>query len=73
VIHDHQDSFVPWAQGAALARAWPGARLLSTVGLGHGRILENDAVVRAAAEFISGRSTVASLATPALPHPAPLY
>lgn len=73
VIHDHQDSFVPWEQGAALARAWPGARLLSTVGLGHGRILENDVVVRAAADFIAGKSVVASLAAPALPHPAPLY
>jgi pimeloyl-ACP methyl ester carboxylesterase len=72
VIHDHADSFVPWEQGAALARAWPGARLLSTVGLGHGRILENDAVLRAAADFIAGNA-VASLAAPALPHPAPLY
>jgi pimeloyl-ACP methyl ester carboxylesterase len=72
VIHDHSDSFVPWQQGAALARAWPGARLLSTVGLGHGRILENDAVVRAAADFIAGNA-VASLAAPALPYPAPLY
>jgi pimeloyl-ACP methyl ester carboxylesterase len=73
VIHDHQDSFVPWEQGAALARAWPGARLLSTVGLGHGRILENDVVVRAATDFIAGKTVVASLAAPALPHPAPLY
>ena len=73
VIHDHGDGVVPWAQGAALARAWPSARLLSTVGLGHGRILENDAVVRAAADFITGKSDVASLAAPALPQPAPLY
>jgi pimeloyl-ACP methyl ester carboxylesterase len=73
VIHDHQDSFVPWAQGAALARAWPGARLLSTVGLGHGRILESDVTTRAAADFIAGKSMVASPASPALPHPAPLY
>src|SRR5580765_1702417 len=27
VIHDRQDSQVPWKQGAALARQWPGARL----------------------------------------------
>ena len=25
VIHDRRDSVVPWQQGAALARAWPGA------------------------------------------------
>jgi pimeloyl-ACP methyl ester carboxylesterase len=73
VIHDHGDGIVPWAQGAALARAWPGARLLSTVGLGHGRILEADITTRAAADFIAGKSAVASPAAPALPHPAPLY
>lgn len=73
VIHDHGDGVVPWAQGAALARAWPGARLLSTVGLGHGRILESDVATRAAADFISGKSAVASPAVPALPEPAPLY
>jgi len=73
VIHDHGDSFVPWTQGAALARAWPGARLLSTVGLGHGRILESDITTRAAADFIAGKSDVASPAAPALPQPAPVY
>jgi pimeloyl-ACP methyl ester carboxylesterase len=73
VIHDHGDSVVPWSQGAALARAWPGARLLSTVGLGHGRILESGLATRAAADFIAGRSAVADLAAPALPSPAPLY
>jgi pimeloyl-ACP methyl ester carboxylesterase len=73
VIHDRSDRIVPWAQGAALARAWPGARLLSTDGLGHGRILESETVLRAAADFISGKSDVANLAAPGLPHPAPLY
>jgi pimeloyl-ACP methyl ester carboxylesterase len=73
VIHDHGDGVVPWTQGAALARAWPGARLLSTDGLGHGRILESDVTARAAVEFITGKSGVASPAAPALPHPAPLY
>jgi pimeloyl-ACP methyl ester carboxylesterase len=73
VIHDRGDARVPWAQGAALARAWPGARLLSTEGLGHGRILESETVLRAAADFIAGRSHIASPAAPALPHPAPIY
>ena len=73
VIHDHGDCIVPWTQGAALARAWPGARLLSTVGLGHGRILESHITVRAAVDFITGKSGVAGPAEPALPHPAPLY
>jgi pimeloyl-ACP methyl ester carboxylesterase len=73
VIHDRHDTQVPWKQGAALARHWPGARLMSTQGLGHGRILEDDAVARAAVDFIAGRSSVAPLAEPALPNPAPLY
>ena len=72
VIHDRQDTQVPWRQGAALARHWPGARLMSTVGLGHGRILEDDAVARAAVDFIAGRSAVAQTALPSLPNPAPL-
>lgn len=73
VIHDRHDTQVPWQQGAALARHWPGARLMSTQGLGHGRILEDDAVARAAVDFIASRSSVAPLAVPLLPNPAPLY
>jgi pimeloyl-ACP methyl ester carboxylesterase len=73
VIHDRGDAMVPWRHGAAVARAWPGARLLSTQGLGHGRILEDLAVARAAADFIAGRSAVAQPARPPLPDPAPLY
>ena len=73
VIHDRDDRMVPWTQGARVAALWPHARLLSTDGLGHGRILADEAVARAAADFISGRSQIASPARPALPHPAPLY
>ncbi|MGH2668396.1 MAG: alpha/beta fold hydrolase, partial [bacterium] len=73
VIHDRGDAVMPWRKGAAFARAWPGARMLTTEGLGHGRILESDAALRAAADFIVGRSEVAERAVPALPHPAPLY
>lgn len=72
VIHDRGDTMVPWQQGAALAQAWPEARLLTTEGLGHGRILEDPQVTRAALDFITGRSGVVSHAQPALPHPAPL-
>ena len=55
VIHDRGDRRVPWAQGAAIANAWRGARLLSTQGLGHRRILEDEAVGRAAAQFLCAR------------------
>jgi pimeloyl-ACP methyl ester carboxylesterase len=53
VIHDTDDASVPWQQGQMLATAWPGATFLKTVGLGHGRILRDRAVVRAAVDFIS--------------------
>ena len=71
VIHDRDDRIVPWTQGARIAHLWPGARLLSTDGLGHGRILADEAVARTAADFISGRSQIASPAAQAVP--APLY
>ena len=53
VIHDTDDASVPWQQGQMLAAAWPGATFLKTSGLGHGRILRDQAVVRAAVDFIS--------------------
>lgn len=73
VIHDRGDSMVPWRHGAEVARQWPGARLLSTRQLGHGRILEDAGVAQAAADFVAGRSAVAQPARSALPDPAPLY
>jgi len=73
VIHDREDRMVPWRKGASFARAWPGARFFSTEGLGHRRILADERVTALAADFIAGRSAVASVAAPALANPAPLY
>ncbi|MCG6899262.1 MAG: alpha/beta hydrolase [Gammaproteobacteria bacterium] len=53
IIHDENDRSVPWEQGRIIASAWPGARFLKTSGLGHGRILRNQAVVDAAVDFIN--------------------
>jgi pimeloyl-ACP methyl ester carboxylesterase len=52
VIHDRGDRVIPWKQGEQLARHWRGARLVSTEGLGHRRILGDAAVTQAAADFI---------------------
>lgn len=52
VIHDRADKVVPWRQGEQFARHWAGARLISTEGLGHRRILADDAVAQAAVDFI---------------------
>jgi Serine aminopeptidase, S33 len=52
VVHDRGDPEVPWSDGAAIAAAWPGARLVTTEGLGHVRILRDDAVTAQAAAFV---------------------
>jgi pimeloyl-ACP methyl ester carboxylesterase len=73
LVHDREDRVVPWRQGRAFAEHWPGARFLLTAGLGHGRILQDEGVVRAVADFVAGRSDVANPALPRIPDPAPLY
>ena len=55
VIHDHQDSFVPWAAGRARSRAPGPARGCSAPwASATAASCENEAVVRAAADFIAG-------------------
>ncbi len=53
VIHDRGDAEVPWQQGLAVARAWPGAEILVTEGLGHRRILRDPDAVAAAVAFLA--------------------
>jgi pimeloyl-ACP methyl ester carboxylesterase len=55
VIHDREDREVSFGAGLALARAWKGARLLATHGLGHRRILRAGEVVQDAADFLADR------------------
>ena len=71
VVHDRRDAVVPWRHGLRVARAWPGGRFLLTSGLGHGRVLRDEAVVLAAADFIARKSAVANVAAEV--RPAPLY
>ena len=52
VIHDEDDSSVPWQQGRLIADAWPGAQFVTTQGLGHTRILRDPAVIERVAGFI---------------------
>jgi pimeloyl-ACP methyl ester carboxylesterase len=53
VFHDQDDAEVPWTDGSAIAQAWPGARLVTTTGLGHRRILRDEAVVSHAVAFVN--------------------
>ena len=52
VVHDEDDVDVPWKDGRAYADAWPDARLLTTRGLGHRRILREPDVLSAVALFM---------------------
>jgi hypothetical protein len=54
VIHDKNDREVAWSNGAEIAAAWPAARLVTTTGLGHQRVLRDPEVVARAVEFVSG-------------------
>jgi len=53
VFHDPEDGEVPFEEGAALARRWPGAELRPAGGLGHLRILRDERCVAEAVGFIS--------------------
>jgi len=66
VIHDRDDRMMPWMHGASVARHWPGTRLPTTSTLGHRRILADERVTRAAADFVAGRASLVD-------SPAPLY
>lgn len=53
IVHDRADREVPHADAEAIARAWPGAELLTTTGLGHRRILRDPHLVAVACRFVS--------------------
>jgi hypothetical protein len=56
VIHDLDDREVPWEEGESYARHWPSARLLSTEGLGHSRIVNDPATLDAGLRFLRGET-----------------
>lgn len=53
LVHDRQDTETAWSDSATIARSWPGARLVSTTGLGHRRILRAPAVVAEVTRFVA--------------------
>jgi len=54
IVHDMDDHDVPWSEGERYARHWHGARLLSTQGLGHHRVLDAPEVIEASMAFLRG-------------------
>ena len=53
VVHDRDDTETTWAGGAELAQRWPGARLVTTEGLGHRRILREPRVLDETVRFLT--------------------
>lgn len=56
IVHDVDDREVPWGEGERYAMHWSGARLLTTQGLGHNRILDDARVIDAALAFARGET-----------------
>lgn len=54
VVHDLEDREVPWHEGERYARLWPRARLVSTRGLGHNRIVQDGEVIAMGLAFLRG-------------------
>jgi len=53
IVHDGEDSEVPWSDGEAVANAWPGAELVTTHGLGHTRLVHDADVLARSLEFLA--------------------
>jgi pimeloyl-ACP methyl ester carboxylesterase len=56
IVHDLDDHDVPWAEGERYARHWRGARLFTTQGLGHHKVLDAPEVIEASLAFLRGES-----------------
>lgn len=65
IFHDRGDAKVPLRDGRAIAASWPGARLVTTRGLGHHKILRSAEVIGGTVSFLLG--SVAPAAHPAVP------
>lgn len=54
ILHDLDDREIPYEEGERYARHWPRARLISTRGLGHTRILADERVIATGLAFLAG-------------------
>lgn len=55
IVHDRGDQETSWAASHELVGTWPDARLLTTSGLGHNRVLADPHVVAVAVDYLRGR------------------
>ncbi len=56
IVHDLEDTDVPWCEGERYARYWPQATLLSTTGLGHHRVTIAPETLDASLRFLRGET-----------------
>ncbi|AIF47558.1 hydrolase [Dyella japonica A8] len=56
IVHDMDDLEVPWAEGERYARHWHGARLYTTQGLGHHKVLDAPEVIDVSLAFLRGEN-----------------
>ena len=69
IVHDLDDREVSWGDGELYARHWHNARLLTTQGLGHHRVLDAPEVIEAVLAFVRGESRGARIVgSPNLPY-----
>jgi len=52
IIHDEDDTDVPISEAEDLHQSWPNSMMLRTKGLGHRRILYDNAVIKSAVSFL---------------------
>ena len=69
IVHDKEDNEVPCEQAARLHHVWPDSELHYTSGLGHRRILRDDATIARVVDFVRGDS-VQRMAPVAMRQPA---
>ena len=69
IVHDLHDREVSWGDGELYARHWHNARLLTTEGLGHNKVLDAPDVIEAVLAFVRGESRgVRIVGSPNLPY-----
>jgi pimeloyl-ACP methyl ester carboxylesterase len=52
IIHDREDLDIPFSEGEAIARAWPGAEMVEAEGVGHHAIMRDEDIAARIAQFL---------------------
>lgn len=52
IIHDREDLDIPFSEGEAIAKAWPGAEMVEAEGVGHHAIMRDEEVAARVARFL---------------------